>query len=118
MYTPVTGGTVGGEVVAIPGGDGVSTSTLVPPLSSPASSGAIVGLLVVGATVGAGLSTGVGIGAADALKSHSMSPPISYSSGTQHGQSTKGTCRGFVLVVVRAFRWKRRAVITRVLVWR
>ena len=54
MYTPVTGGTVGGEVVAIPGGAGVSTSTLVPPLSSPASSGAIVGLLVVGATVGAG----------------------------------------------------------------
>lgn len=83
----------------IAGGAGVCTSTgtfLFPllPLLPPESSGAIVGLLVTGAAVGADSSTGVGIGAADTLKSQSMSPPISKSSGTQHGQSTKGTCGG------------------------
>ena len=92
---PLTGRTGGGEVVAIDVGAGVPTSMSLSPLFPPESTGAIVGLLVTGAAV-VGPSKGVGIGAADTLKSHSMSPPFSKSSGTQHGQSTKGTCVGVV----------------------
>lgn len=40
-----------------------------------------------------GLRVGAGTGAGVGGKSQSMSPPSPYNSGTQHGQSGKGTCQ-------------------------
>lgn len=63
----------------------------------PPSFVSVVGAGVSGASVlgppGAGVGTGVG------GKSQSISPPSPYSSGTQQGQSTKGTCNITVMMV-------------------
>lgn len=61
---------------------------------SPGARGELVApgaRVATGAPVGAGEFAGPGTGGAETTKSQSMSPPISYVSGTQQGQSTNGT---------------------------
>lgn len=75
---------MGARVIGTPVGDVISTLLLPPPdgeTVAPAK----------GAAVGKGVLSGTGTGGAELVKLQSMSPPISYSSGTQQGQSTKGT---------------------------
>lgn len=84
---------VGANVSGAIEGASVPMSTAL----SPAASGAVVapGVRVASAAgppVGDGVASGAAMGGAETLKSQSMSPPISYVSGTQQGQSTNGTC--------------------------
>lgn len=98
---PLTGGTVGDRVKIGAVGAGVATEELeeIPPLPTVAGVGVEngawtgAGVAFGWATRAEGLGVGTGTGAGVSGKSQSMSPPSSYSSGTQHGQSGKGTCQ-------------------------
>lgn len=94
--------------------DAVGAGVIVPfPTPRPTVVGALDGSSVdLNSGELVGLATGAGVGG----KSQSMSPPSPYRSGTQQGQSTKGTCEAkrigvnsvdWLIVPVMA-KWRRK----------